>query len=65
MIDIDDIVKDKDLAYEAALAKNDRDTQTWESYYESRLNDALPGKLLSSREQSRQYPNQKIYGSII
>ncbi|CAD1813063.1 unnamed protein product [Candida parapsilosis] len=45
MIDIDDIVKDKDLAYEAALAKNDRDTQTWESYYESRLNDALPGKL--------------------
>lgn len=45
MISIDEIVKDEDLAYEIALIKDNKNLQTWESYYESKLNDALPAKL--------------------
>ncbi|KAG5420130.1 SYF1 [Candida metapsilosis] len=45
MVDIEEIVKDEDLAYETALAKDNKDIQTWELYFESKLNDPFPVKL--------------------
>ncbi|KAI5952181.1 SYF1 [Candida margitis] len=45
MISVDEVLKDEDLHYEVALAKNEKDLNTWETYYSTKLNDALPAKL--------------------